>query len=70
MKTLALTILLASAIWSQAATCKGEDPCKACKDCSQCAYCNSGKGSCGVMRGQSGAQRGAAERKSQKAGRK
>lgn len=47
---LALALLIPAAI---AATCKGEDPCKACKDCSQCKYCTSGKGSCGTCRNQS-----------------
>lgn len=66
------TILLAAAIWSGmpsavAGTCKGADPCTACKDCSKCEFCTSGKGSCGVCRNQTTAERNAAARKKAKA---
>jgi len=47
--------------------CTGKDPCPVCRDCSACKYCHpkTGKGSCGVMRDQSGdeARRRDAKRK-------
>lgn len=49
---------------ADAATCKGEDPCKACHDCSRCQFCAvQKKGSCGVCRNQTNAQRAAAKAK-------
>lgn len=47
-----LFLLLLLACSAPAATCKGEDPCKACHNCTQCKYCNSGQGSCSIKREQ------------------
>lgn len=33
-----------------AATCYGDDPCRACSSCGYCAHCNSGGNPCGVLK--------------------
>ena len=59
-------LVIAFSIWHlpfaiaplSAATCSGADPCTACHDCSRCEFCAvQKKGSCGVCRNQTDAER-------------
>lgn len=40
-----------------AAKCYGTSPCNACKNCSACKHCAVQGGTCGVCKGQKGAER-------------